>query len=238
MKAGQLGPQLSARVLLNHDLVTDCACVHKGMCTFTTRWRSAFSLRGRQAALGRLFMRNSWSLCTVTGPRQIGSRGCEDGHISFTLGDATHFYCPLSIFKPRWRVGPTCMANTCRYQHTHTLSLSFCVYAAGYVYIRVRLRQRVWSVWTVTGLEFSLFWFRFFLGGGGFTKVTLTLCVSCNSPIFSQFDFCGYCCWSVIRINTGYTSKIIIWWSSHTCFTLTDTTRYLLSSLEIIRVGT
>ena len=31
MKAGQQGPQLSARVFLNHDLVTDCACIHKGM---------------------------------------------------------------------------------------------------------------------------------------------------------------------------------------------------------------
>ena len=37
MKAGQQGPQLSARVFLNHDLVTDCACVLKGMCTFSTR---------------------------------------------------------------------------------------------------------------------------------------------------------------------------------------------------------
>ena len=36
-KAGQQGPQLSARVFLNHDLVTDCACVLKGMCTFSTR---------------------------------------------------------------------------------------------------------------------------------------------------------------------------------------------------------
>ena len=34
MKAGQQGPQ---RVFLNHDLVTDCACVLKGMCTFSTR---------------------------------------------------------------------------------------------------------------------------------------------------------------------------------------------------------
>ena len=37
MKAGQQGPQLSDRVFLNHDLVTDCACVLKGMCTFSTR---------------------------------------------------------------------------------------------------------------------------------------------------------------------------------------------------------
>ena len=37
MKAGQQGPQLSARVFLNHDLVTDCACVLKGMCNFSTR---------------------------------------------------------------------------------------------------------------------------------------------------------------------------------------------------------
>ena len=36
MKAGQQGPQLSARVFLNHDLVTECACVLKGMCTFST----------------------------------------------------------------------------------------------------------------------------------------------------------------------------------------------------------
>ena len=32
MKTGQKGPQLLARVFLNHDLVTDCACVRKGMC--------------------------------------------------------------------------------------------------------------------------------------------------------------------------------------------------------------
>ena len=201
MKAGQQGPQLTAQVFLNHDLVTDCACVHKGMCTFSTRWRSAFSLRGRQVALVRLFVRDSWPLCTVTGPRQIGSRGCEDGHISFTLANATHFYCPLSIFKPRvyqlacrtYVSGKHMSLPT--HTHSHTLSLS--LYAAGYVCIRVRLRQRVWSVWTVAGLEFILFWFQFLFSG--------------NSPIFSQFSFCGYCCWSVIRINTGCTSKIIIW---------------------------
>ena len=46
-----------------------------------------------------------------------------------------------------WRVGPMCLANTCHYQHTHTHthSLSFCVYAEGYVCIRVCPRQRVWS---------------------------------------------------------------------------------------------
>ena len=37
MKAGQQGPQLSARVFLNHDLVTDYACIHKGMCSFSTQ---------------------------------------------------------------------------------------------------------------------------------------------------------------------------------------------------------
>ena len=37
MKAGQKGPQLLARVFLNHDLVTDCACEHKGMCSLTTQ---------------------------------------------------------------------------------------------------------------------------------------------------------------------------------------------------------
>ena len=35
----------------------------------------------------------------VAGPVQMGSRGCKDSHISFTRADATHFYCPLSVFK-------------------------------------------------------------------------------------------------------------------------------------------
>ena len=61
--------------------------------------------------------------------------------------------------------------------HTHTHTLSFCVYAAGHVCIWVRPRQRVWSVWTVAGLSLFCFGSDFFSSG--------------NSPIFSQFDFCG-----------------------------------------------
>ena len=101
------------------------------------------------------------------GPRQIGSRGCEDGHISFTLANATHFYCPLSIFKPRvYQLAcRTYVSGKHMSLPTHTLPLSFCVYAAGYVCIQVRTRQRVWSVWTVAGLEFILFWFWFLFSG-------------------------------------------------------------------------
>ena len=125
MKAGQLGRQLTARVFLNHDLVTDCACVRKGMCTFSTRWRSTFSLWGRQAALGSLFVRDSWPCCTMTGPRQIGSRGCEDGHISFTLADAAHIYCPLSIFKQLGCQPYVSGKHMSLPTHTHSLPLSF-----------------------------------------------------------------------------------------------------------------
>ena len=33
--------------------------------------------------------------------------------------------CPASNLECiSWRVGPTCLTNTCRYQHTHSLSLS------------------------------------------------------------------------------------------------------------------
>ena len=159
--------------------------------------------------------------------------------------------CPSSSLECiSWRVGPTCLANTCRYQHTHSLSLFLCVCRGVCVHVYQCVRDRefgryeqlqVWSLFCFGSVFF------FFLGGGGGgggggvqkSHWWLTLYVSCcNSPIFSQFDFCGYCCWSVIRINTAYTSKIIIWYSSHTCFTLTDTTRYLLSSLEIIGVAT
>ena len=151
MRAGQQGPQLSARVFLNHDLVTDCASVHKGMCSFSTRWRSAFSLWGRQSGLGRLFVRDSWPLCTVTGPAgQLGSRGCEDGHISFTLADATHFYCRLSIFKPqvyqlacRTYVSGKHMSLP---THTHTLplSLSVCMQRGMCAYECVRDKEFGW----------------------------------------------------------------------------------------------
>ena len=66
MKAGQQGPQLSARVFLNHDLVTDCACVLKGMCTF-------IGLPGDDA------------LSVFGVDRRLLA---EDGHISLTLADA------------------------------------------------------------------------------------------------------------------------------------------------------
>ena len=115
----------------------------------------------------------------------------KDSHISSTLADATHFYCPLSIFKPPvyQLVCRTYVSGKHMWLRTHTLSLSlsFCVYVAGYVCIRVRPRQRVWSVWTVAGLSLICFGSDFFFSG--------------NSPILSQFDFCGYWCWSVIRIN-------------------------------------
>ena len=125
MKAGQQGSQLSARVFLNHDLVTDCACVLKGMCTFSTRWRalSVFGVDRRLLA--------------------------EDGHISFTLADATlllpsvHLQASsVSSGVSDLRVWQTHVAT-----NTHSLSLSLSlppcqsVYAAGYVCIRVRPRQ-------------------------------------------------------------------------------------------------
>ena len=130
MKAGQQGPQLSVRVFLSHDLVTDCACVHKEMCSFSTRSRNTLSLGltvGSWRSFCARFLTTLYT--TVTGPRQIGSRSCEDGHISFTLADVAHIYCSLSIFKPRvYQLGCwTCLANTCRCQNTHTLSLFLCV---------------------------------------------------------------------------------------------------------------
>ena len=43
-----------------------------------------------------------------------------------------------------WCIGPTCLASTCRYTNTqtHTLSLHHCVYAEGFVCIRVCQRER------------------------------------------------------------------------------------------------
>ena len=117
MKAGQQGPQLSARVFLNHDLVTDCACVLKGMCTFSTRVTSAFSLRGRQAA--------------------------EDGHISLTLADAILLLPSVHLQASSVSSGVSDLRVWQTHVATNTLSLSLCqsVFAAGYVCIRVRPRQ-------------------------------------------------------------------------------------------------
>ena len=74
-----------------------------------------------------------------------------------------------------WRVGPTCLANTCRYQHTHTntqtltLSLSFCVYAAVFLCVcsGVCVHMSASETESLVGMnscrfEFILFWFRFF----------------------------------------------------------------------------
>ena len=144
MKAGQQGPQLSARVFLNHDLVTDCACVLKGMCTFSTRWRalSVFGVDRRLLA--------------------------EDGHISLTLADATLLLPSVHLQASSvssgvldLRVWQTHVAtNTHTHTHSLSLSLSLCMQLGMCAYECVR--DRVWSVWTVAGLEFILFWFRFF----------------------------------------------------------------------------
>ena len=97
--------------------------------------------------------------------------------------------CPSSSLECiSWRVGPTCLANTCHYQHTHThtlsLSLSLSVFLC--VCSGVCVHTSASETESLVGMnscrfEFILFWFRFFFFSG-------------SSPIFSQFDFCGYCC--------------------------------------------
>ena len=159
MKAGQQGPQLSARVFLNPDLVTDCACLHKG-----------------------------WSLLLHTG-------WCNTLLFPSVHLQTTSVWAGV----PDLHVWQTHVATN---SHTHSLSLSLslslsvCMQKGMCTCIRVHLRQRVWSVWPVAGLEFILFWFPFFggVGGGGEglqkSHWWLMLYVSCcNSPIFSQFDF-------------------------------------------------
>ena len=137
MKAGQQGPQLSARVFLNHDLVTDCACVHKGMCSFTTQWQSAFSLQGRQAALLHTGWCNTLLLPSVHLQALSVSAGMSD----------------------------LCVWQTRVATNTHTLSLFLCMQRGMCAYECFRDREFGW--YEVAGLEFILFWFRFFLGGRG-----------------------------------------------------------------------
>ena len=191
-------------------------CMHtQRNVLFSTRWQSAVSLWGRQAATGGLFMHDSWPLCTWPGPNRLVQEAVKmitspshwlTQHTFIALYPSSNLEC-IS-----WGVGPTCLANTCRYQHTHThtqsLSLFLCVCRGICVRTSVsetefgRYKQlQVWSLFCFG----SDFFFQFM-------KVTFTLCGSCcNSLIFLQFDFCAYYCWSVIRINTSYTSEIIIW---------------------------
>ena len=162
MKAGQQGPQLSVRVFLNHDLVTDCACVHKEMYSFSTRSRNTFSLWGWQSALGGLFVHDSWPLCTLQwpGPDRLAQEAVkmvtspspwQTWHTFIALCPSSNLEC-IS-----WGVGPVWQTHVAA--KTHTRSLSFCVYAEGYVCVQVCPRQRVWLAWTVAGLEFILLWF-------------------------------------------------------------------------------
>ena len=189
MKAGQQGPQLSARVFLNHDLVTDCACVHKGMCTFSTRWWAL-----------SVFGVDKWLLA-------------EDGHISLRLADATLLLPSVHLQASSVSAGVLDLhvwqTHVATNTHTHSLSLSLCqsVYAAGYVCIRVRPRQ------SLVGMNSCRFGDYFVLVPIFFPVYKSHINTACLVTVrfFSQFDFCGYCCWSVIRMNTGYTSKIIIW---------------------------
>ena len=137
MRAGQQGPQLSARVFLNHDLVTDCACVYTKECALFLPSDRALSVFGVDRRLLAVFL-----------------FAILDGFVQWPVPDSlvqeavkmvtspSHWLmlhtfialCPSSNLECiSWRVGPTCLANTCRYQHTHTLSLSFCVYAEWYV---------------------------------------------------------------------------------------------------------
>ena len=195
MKAGQQGSQLTAQVYLDHDPVTDCACVHKGMCSFSTRCWSAFSLRGRQAALGGLFVRNSWRLCTAAGPQQLGSRGCEDGHVSFTLTDPTHFYCRLftsvSAGVSDLRVWQTHVATN---TYTHSLSLHHCVYAEGFVCVQVCQREREReSLVGMNSCRFEVYFVLFLIIGLQKSHLR-SVCLVATVRVFSQSDFCGYCC--------------------------------------------
>ena len=122
MKAGQQGPQLSARVFLNHDLVTDCACVLKGMCTFSTRW---------------------WALSVFGVNRRLLA---EYGHISLTLADAILLLPSVHLQASSVSFGVSDLRVWQTHVAANTLSLSplsLCqsVYAAGYVWIQVRPRQ-------------------------------------------------------------------------------------------------
>ena len=323
MSAGQQGPQLSAPVFLNHDLVTDCAYLHKGMCSSTRCW-STFSLRGVDRWLLEVFLCaildgfvqqmvpnslvqeavkmtisvlysnhycSKWFLphnvyayflcglmctwihesdaelicmsffsdvltycvmlqafiyycsfvrcfwwsraharvcvcmyvvhwhCTA----QLSMFDMEKrfrnkiiiiillyGHVSFTLTDPTHFYCPLLIFKPwvyqlvhqTYMSGKHMSLPTHTHTHSHSLSLSLWN-ADGYVCVRVCLRESVWSVWTVAGLKLILFQFWFC----GLQKSHLRSACLVTIQFFSQSGFCVYCCWSGIRRKTDYTSK-------------------------------
>ena len=153
MKAGQQGPQLSARVFLNHDLVTDCACVLKGMCTFSTRWRalSVFGVDRRLLA--------------------------EDGHISLTLADATLLLPSVHLQASSVSSGLSdlCVWQTHVATNTHSLSLSVSVCVCSGVCVHTSASEtefgryeqlQVWSLFCF-GSDFS----------SRFTKVTLTLCV-------------------------------------------------------------
>ena len=153
MKAGQQGPQLSARVFLNHDLVTDCACVLKGMCTFSTRWRalSVFGVDRRLLA--------------------------EDGHISLTLADATLLLPSVHLQASSVSAGVSDLRVWQTHVATNSLSLSLspslsvcvcsgvCVHTSASETEFGRYEQlQVWSLFCF-GSDFS----------SRFTKVTLTL---------------------------------------------------------------
>ena len=144
MKAGQQGPQLSAWVFLNHDLVTDCACVLKGMCTFSTRW---------------------WALSVFGVDRRLLAK---DGHISLTLADATlllpsvHLQASsvssgvldLRVWQTHVATNTLSLSLSLSLSFSLSLSLSQSVYAAGYVCIRVRPRQ---SLVGMNGCRFGVY---------------------------------------------------------------------------------
>ena len=159
MKASQKEPQLSALVFLNHDLVTDCKCVHKGMC------------------LDRLVEE---AVKMATSPSHLLT---QHTFIALCHLQASSVSAGVSDLRA-WQTHVT--TNT----HTHTLSLSLSVSSGVCVHTSASETE---SLIGMNSCKFGVYFvlvpifFRF-------TKVILTLYVSCNGQIFSQFDFCGYCC--------------------------------------------
>ena len=127
MRAGQQGPQLMTRVFLNHDLVTDC--IHKGMCSFSTLCWSAFSLWGRQAALGGLLYAIPDGFVQRPVPDSLVQEAVKMvTSPSHSLTQHTFIaLCSSSTSSVSAGVSDLCVWQTRRYQHTHTLSLSVTV---------------------------------------------------------------------------------------------------------------
>ena len=112
------------------------------MCTFSTRWRalSVFGVDRRLLA--------------------------EDGHIYLTLADAILLLPSVHLQASSVSSGVSDLRVWQTHVATNTLSLCLCLSVSlcmqrGMCAYKC-VRDRVWSAWTVAGLKFILFWFRFF----------------------------------------------------------------------------